>query len=426
MHDMTKPAVEPRPAPSRSALRVGMVTHSFYESDNRVMRYAEALAARGDRVDVIALRRSADLPSSETLRGVHLHRIRDRFGKSGEGRSWDYLWPLLAFLFAATRWLAAHHRDREGRALDVVHVHNIPDFMAFSALTNRWRGTRVLLDIHDLVPEFFASKFASTERSVLARSLRTMERWSAKAADHVILANHLWLDRYTARSADASKCSVFLNHVDEDIFCSECARSPVGDSPLILFPGGLQPHQGVDIAIRAFHKLLRRMPKARFHVYGDGGAKPGLCRLTRELGLEGRVVFFDPLPLRDIARVMATADLAVVPKRADSFGNEAYSTKIMEFLALGVPVVASDTRIDRYYFDESVVRFFESGNADALCEAMLEVLSSPAVRARLVAGGKAHVRQQGWSVHRERYLALVDRLAQREAHQPAALDAARG
>ena len=66
-------------------------------------------------------------------------------------------------------------------------MHNIPDFMAFSALTNRWRGTRVLLDIHDLVPEFFCSKFAASERSLLARSLRMMERWSAKAADHVIL-----------------------------------------------------------------------------------------------------------------------------------------------------------------------------------------------------------------------------------------------
>jgi glycosyltransferase involved in cell wall biosynthesis len=71
--------------------------------------------------------------------------------------------------------------------------------------------------------------------------------------------------------------------------------------------------------------------------------------------------------------------LGVVPKRADSFGNEAYSTKIMEFMSLGVPVIVSETKIDRYYFDDSVVRFFQSGNSDALADAMLEVMRGPAL-----------------------------------------------
>jgi glycosyltransferase involved in cell wall biosynthesis len=110
---------------------------------------------------------------------------------------------------------------------------------------------------------------------------------------------------------------------------------------------------------------------------------------------------------------MANADLGVVPKRADSFGNEAYSTKIMEFMALGVPVVASNTKIDRYYFDDSVVRFFESGNPDALAEAVVDVLRNRDLRDRLVTNGLDYATRNSWQVRKADYLKLVDDLCSR-------------
>ena len=104
--------------------------------------------------------------------------------------------------------------------------------------------------------------------------------------------------------------------------------------------------------------------------------------LVDELGLNESVKFFVPLSLRAIARVVADADLGVVPKRADSFGNEAYSTKIMEFMSLSVPVVVSATRVDRYYFDRNRLRFLESGNDEELARAMYEVLTNSQLRHR--------------------------------------------
>jgi glycosyltransferase involved in cell wall biosynthesis len=138
--------------------------------------------------------------------------------------------------------------------------------------------------------------------------------------------------------------------------------------------------------------------------------KPSLIALASELGFDGRVKFFDPVRVKEIARVMANADLGVVPKRADSFGNEAYSTKIMEFMSLGVPVVVSSTRIDRFYFDDSVVRFFESGNVDALAVAMLEVLGDPELRERMVANASAYATRHSWELRKADYLNLVDEL----------------
>lgn len=391
-----------------------MVTHSFYESDNRILRYAEALAERGDRVEVIALRRSPAMPKHEVLNGVLVHRIQDRFGKNEDSR-WSYLWPLLRFVLAASRWIFA---NAQPRSFDLVHVHNIPDFLIFSAWPAKLKGARLLLDIHDIVPEFFASKFGVDQRSLVIRALRGVEKASAAMADHVVLANHLWLETYTARSAPRDKCSVFINYVDETIFRPQPPRARSGE-PLIIFPGGMQWHQGLDIAIQAIGILRNRIPDVRFHIYGDGNTKPQLMALVDQLSVGENVKFFDPLSLREIAHVMSSADLGVVPKRADSFGNEAYSTKIMEFMALGVPVVVSSTRVDRYYFDESVVRFFESGNPDALADAMHAVLTNAELRESLIRNASAYVALNSWGRHKHQYLQLVDSLI---AGQPPSID----
>jgi len=402
--DMARHVAAVKPLlPCQKKRRVCMITHSFYESDNRVTRYAEALAQRGDHVDVVALRRGPEMPEHELMSGVQVHRLQTRAGKN-ERTKLDFLWPLLRFLTTSSLWLRKSHRQAP---YDLIHVHNIPDFMVFAAWYPKLKGAQVLLDIHDIVPEFYGSKFAIPDGSFTVRSLKTVERASAKFADHVILANHLWLDKYAARSAPAGKCSVFINNVDSNIFQNR-PRARKDGKQIILFPGGLQWHQGIDIAIQAFHKIASQVPHAEFHIYGDGNMKPKLVALVEELGLKNRIRFFEPLRIRQIAEVMADADLGVVPKRADSFGNEAYSTKIMEFMSVGVPVVISSTKIDRFYFNDSVVRFFESGNVDALAQGMLELLNNPALREKMVQRASEYVTQNSWEVRKSDYLALVD------------------
>jgi glycosyltransferase involved in cell wall biosynthesis len=108
--------------------------------------------------------------------------------------------------------------------------------------------------------------------------------------------------------------------------------------------------------------------------------------------------------------VIANADLGVVPKRADSFGNTAYSTKIMEFMSQGVPIVVSRTKIDSYYFDDDTVRFFPSGDIEAMANAMVEVIENKTLRNNLVRRGFEYVKLNNWDVCKKNYLALVDSL----------------
>ena len=396
---------------TRRSLRVAMVSHSAYERDNRVMRVARALADRGDRVDVLALRTHPGLPAQERMDGVRVHRIQDRFGKEAASPL-AALRPLLRFTArAAWRLHALAQSPHGGGAFDLVHVHNVPDFLALAAWPARWRGARVILDLHDLVPEFYASRYGAGAGSAVVSALQACERMSAALADHVIVANDLWRERVVSRSASAQACSVMLNHVDERVFRPQPRRRAFGEGgPLVLFPGGMQAHQGLDVAIRAFARLLAQRPDARLHLVGDGAEKPALRALVDTLGLQRAVRFFPPQPLAAIAERMAEADLGIVPKRADGFGNEAYSTKILEFMAVGVPVVVSRTRIDTHYFEPSEVRFFDSGDDAAMAQAMAEVLGDAGLREQLVEAGLARAARERWGAHRQRYLGLVDAL----------------
>ncbi len=396
--------MRPRPLLARSR-RVCMITHSFYESDNRVTRYAEALVARGDRVDVVSIRRSRELPREETIKGVRVFRIRNRFAKT-EQSMLAHLWPVLRFFASSSWWLTPRHAKER---YDLLHIHNMPDFLVFAGWYPRLTGTPMILDIHDIVPEFYSSKFGAGKRLKVTGALKWMERRAARFASHVIISNHLWLEKFEARTGTRGKCSVFINNVDTGTFQPQ-PRIRNDDRIIIVFPGGLQWHQGLDIALRAFIRVQAELPKAEFHIYGDGNMKPSLIALAAELGLNGKVRFFEPVRIAEIARIMADADLGVVPKRADSFGNEAYSTKIMEFMSVGVPVVASRTKIDQYYFNDSVLRFFESGNSDALAEAMLEVLRDAGVRKRMISHALEYSAQNSWASRKAEYLKIVDEL----------------
>jgi glycosyltransferase involved in cell wall biosynthesis len=390
----------------RRPLRIAMVSYSFYETDNRVLRYASTLAKRGDHVDVFALRRDGK-PSEEVMDGVHVHRLQARI--LNEKSRFSYVWRICQFLARAT--LRVSKLDLEKR-YDLLHIHSVPDFMVFSALLPKLRGTPVILDIHDILPEFYASKFASGKQSGLFRFLIGVERLSSRFASHVIIANDIWRERLLSRSLTSDKCTVVLNSPDRSIFTRSGNGHPPNGKFLMLYPGSLNWHQGLDIAIRAFAQISKKAPQAEFHIYGDGPSKPELLELVRELGVEHQIKMPSARPLQDIAQIMETASLGVVPKRSDNFGNEAFSTKILEFMAMGVPVIVSDTMIDKFYFDNSTVSFFRSGDADDLARCMLEMIENPQERQRQIETASRFVDTIDWNAKQHQYLDLVDRLAE--------------
>lgn len=391
-----------------NCMRACLLAYTFYESDFRVLRYAEALARRGDQVDVIVLR-SPTRGFHEEINGVHVYRVQRRL-RNEKGKI-SYLFRIIKFLLKSSLLLSWRHMKHP---YDLVHVHSVPDLLVFAAIVPKLFGAKIMLDIHDILPEFYASKFSRGQKGVLFKLLVLVERVSSGFADHVIIANHIWEKKLIARSVKPAKLTTLINYPDSSIFFPR-KRTREDNEFKMLYPGSVSWHQGLDIAVRALALIKDKAPHASLHIYGNGTHWSYIEKLISQLGLGDRVFLKPGMPLRDLAEVVAQADLGIIPKRNDPFGGEAFSTKSLEFMASGVPIIVSKTKVDQYYFDESLVKFFEPENVEDLADAMLTMVRDKSLRDRLSKNGLEFVKKNTWGEKKEEYLKLVNGLCQKAA-----------
>ena len=334
---------------------------------------------------------------------MNVYRIQKR--TINEKHQISYLLKILVFLLRSGAFVTRKHLKEP---YDLFHIHSVPDFEVFSALIPRLMSAKVILDIHDIVPEFYAAKFKVSKGSFIFKALVLMEKLSAAFSHHVIIANHIWEQRLR-RSLSKEKCSVYLNYPDTSLFYP---RQITKDAKKLIFmyPGTLNWHQGVDIALKAFAQAKVELPSAEFHIIGDGQEKNKLMNLAASLNIADKVIFREFVPIEEVLDLMAKADIGIVPKRNDSFGGEAFSTKIFEFMALAIPVIASATRIDTLYFNSSVIEFFEPENEGDLAMAMVRLAKSEERRRGLSQAALRFMSQYSWEKKEQDYFDLVDRL----------------
>jgi len=381
-----------------------MVAYTFYEGDNRVRRYAETLVNQGWHVDAIALQYK-NTPAFEIIKGVHVYRVQKR--TLNEKRKLSYLVRLLMFFFSSMFFLCKN--SFKGK-YDVIHVHSVPDFEIFSAVFQKLFGSKLILDIHDLVPELFSSKFNAKKDSSLFNVLVFAEKLSCAFANHVIIANDIWGERLVQRSVPKNKCTVIMNYPDLNIFKNQNGTKDENKF-LLVYPGCLTKHQGIETAIKAVSLLKDKIPTIHFSIYGNGTDENYFKSIVRELKLEDIVSFHGVISIEKIPEVMTKADIGVEPKLANGFSDEAFSTKILEFMTLNIPLVVSGTSVHKYYIDNSLVLYHEPGNVDDLAEKILQLYNNKELREQLILNSSRFIKDFTWNEKKEIYLNVIKKIA---------------
>ena len=385
-----------------------MVVHAYYPlTETRVQREAEALVAAGFAVDVICLRGEGEAPR-ERYRGADVHRLPVAVDKSSLGR--QFLSYLRFFALAAVHLSRLHLR----RPYRSVQVHNLPDFLVFCALVPKLRRVPVILDLHDLMPEFFVARFGSGRRRMLATLIRRQERLACRFADHVITVSQHWRQALIDRGLPPERCSVVMNVPDERIFGPRPRLGPTGSWFRLIYHGTVTERYGLDLAIRAIDLVKDEIPGIHLTIMGTGDHLPALIELRRRLRLEDRIELNDRhVPEMQLADVIASADVAVVPYRNDVFTDGIVPTKLMEYAAVGVPCVAARTSAIETYFGDGMVQLFTPGDAEDLARCIRELWHRPDRREELARRGRLFTERCNWRSVGGDYVELVRSLPSR-------------
>jgi len=386
-----------------SRVRVGMLVISQYESDPRVRRQAEALAARGDEVTVVALHTDGR-PAVDTVDGVRVVHLPTRKYRGDSTRAYLALYG--GFMARAGLWMA-----RRPRAFDVVQAHSMPEALVFSATAARLAGVPVLLDVHDLTSKLFASKFA--DRRALMAGVRSSERASMRFATEVLTVHEGYAQML--RGMTRRRVSVVMNCPDERVFPPARWRGwdPAGEV-LFSYHGLVAPRHGLIAAVEALAQVRRDVPGARFQVRGSGDGVEGLRERVAELGLEDSVDL--PTRLLHLPEIVTEIDrvhIGLVPSQRDPWTDEVLPTKLLEYAAIGIPVITFRNPVIEQYFPPDSVTYVDPANADTLREAMTSLARDPErARKQAVRAGEV-MSTLSWQRQRETYYEVVDRVAAR-------------
>jgi glycosyltransferase involved in cell wall biosynthesis len=321
-------------------------------------------------------------------------RIPKYRGKS----TWSYIRSYLRFLWSSALMSLRLLRLRQ---LHVVHVHNLPDFLVLAGLIPRFAGCKVVLDVHDSLPETYDTKFPA--RSVVHKALYLEEKVSAFLAHRVICVNHPQRDVLVSRGIPRRKTLVAMNAPDPRLF----GRSGANDAGTeradkqgrfdLVYHGTIVQRLGVDLIIRAVGELRDRIPDLHLHLWGSGDDLSDFEALASDLGLSGRVTFKPQgFPLQHLPNQLRRMDVGVVGNRRSVASDLMLPVKLMEYVALGIPAVVPRLPAIAHYFTDNMVSYYEPEDVRSMTDAVFRLYEQPELRARQAARAKEVFDVCGW------------------------------
>ena len=348
--------------------RICMVAYTTYSIDARVRREAETIASlAGHSVSVLALK---EKPKARTyvLDGVEIRELN--VGKYRGKNAAKYVLSYLHFLWVAL--LRCIHLQLK-KPNDVIHIHNMPNFLIIAALVPRLCGAKVILDIHDTVIETYSTKFTGLKSRILTIILVLEEVLSCKFANKIICVNSIQRQALVDRGIPESKLMISMNLPDPKRFSTVAsgAGAPERARFKMVYFGTISSRLGVDLAIRAVAQTRVYTPNLEFYIFGTGEAREDCIKLSDELGVSHAVHFSaGSVPLDDLVAIVRSMDLVIVPNRKNAATELMLPVKMLEGIALGLPVIAPRLKTIEHYFDGDQVFFFEPDDVSSLAGAI--------------------------------------------------------
>jgi len=256
----------------------------------------------------------------------------------------------------------------------------MPDFLVFTGIIPKLFGAKIILDLHDPMPELYSAMFEIKPGHPVIKVLKFFEKISIKFADLVLTPNIAFRKLFITRGCPDSKIKIIMNSPDEKIFNPGFIGSNhrgKDNKFVVMYHGAVVERHGLDLAVKAIYMLKDKIPGLLFKIYGEGNFLTGIKKLVKELNIENLVEINGLVIVDKIAEAIPGIDLGIIPNRINPFTQINFPVRIFEYLIMNKPVLVPHTQGIRDYFGDDSIFYFNSGDAENLAEKIYEVYSNP-------------------------------------------------
>jgi glycosyltransferase involved in cell wall biosynthesis len=288
----------------------------------------------------------------------------------------------------------------------------MPEFHVFTTLFQKITGIPIVLDLHDLTPELFELKWGDKKKSSFIRIARFVEKLSCRFADKLITVSDVCKEILVDRGVHPDKITLVLNTPDQKIFKYDSEREYkiINRGAKLIYHGTVAERMGLHIAMEAMKYLNEKIPGSILDIYGhyDNTYKIYLEKLIMELNLEGIVSLKGEYSQEVIYGFIKESDFGVVPYLDNIYMNLCLSTKMFEYNASLLPVVASRLKAPVKIFTDDSIGYTEPGNARDMADKLINLCSDPAKRKTMAANAYSILQSISGQIMAERYVKLID------------------
>jgi glycosyltransferase involved in cell wall biosynthesis len=327
---------------------------------------------------------------------------------------WEYCY-FTGACFVMSLYVAMKH------GFDVIHAHNPPDTLFLVAAFYKPFGKKFVFDHHDLCPELYRSRYKA-ESGFLTTILGLFEKGSLALADVTIATN----ESYRAIQIERGKVkpeNVFIVRNGPNLkrvaYRTPSERLRAINKCILCYIGALNPQDGVDYLLRSLRDLLYKLNRKDFYcvIMGTGDSLEDLRSLAVELNLEGYVELTGYVSEEDLMSNLSAADICVDPDPSSPLNDVSTWIKIMEYMALGKPIVAYDLK-ETHWSAQDAALYVKPNNELEFAEGIAKLMDRPDLRAQIGEFGRQRIHNDlKWDVVGQNLLRAYEKLLGKPRHE---------
>lgn len=359
--------------------------------DRRVWQEASTLRDAGYIVSIACPTGKGYEKLYEVIDGIPIYRYK--LPTEGSG-AWGYLIEYSAALF----WqFILSWRVMFGPGFDVMHACNPPDnIFLVGGFFKLLFGKKFLFDHHDINPELYEAKFG--RRDIFYKVMLAWERWTFKTADVSIATNESYR-KIAIERGGMKPHKVFVVRSGPDLRRTRpvppASQLKKGRKYLVGYVGVMGAQEGLDQLLAGVSLLVNKMNRkdVQFVLVGGGTELERLKATAAEMKIDDYVTFTGRVPDEELMEALSTADVCVNPDVVNEMNDKSTMNKIMEYMALGKPIVQYDMTEGRFSAREASL-YATPNDPESLMENIIKLLDDPESRRKMGEFGRYRVENE--------------------------------